>query len=249
MGVLRCEELYKSFDGNCALAEVTLALPPAGVTAIIGPNGAGKTTLINILTGFLKPNAGRCFFGKDEITSCPPHRIARLGLARTFQDLRLIQQMTVLDNVMLGRPNQRGDRLFYALFRIGVGKEEAHNREEALRVLGLVGLVEKANELAGELSYGEQKLLTLACCMATDAGTLLLDEPVSGVHPEMISRVLAFLVQLRDCGKGVIFIEHDIGIVREIADTVILMDEGKVIANGPTTEVLAQRDIMETYLG
>jgi ABC-type branched-subunit amino acid transport system ATPase component len=248
MEALRCEALEKTFGGTRALASVTLEFPTSGITAVIGPNGAGKTTLINILTGFIRPDSGRCFLGKREITRMAPHRIARLGLARTFQDLRLIQQITVLDNVMLARPNQRGERLFYALFRFGVRAEEARNREEAMRLLKFVGLEEKAAELAGELSYGEQKLLTLACCLATEAGILLLDEPVAGVHPEMALRILALLRQLRDEGKVIIFIEHDISAVRQIADVAIVMDEGKVIAQGPPSEVLERPEIMEAYL-
>jgi ABC-type branched-subunit amino acid transport system ATPase component len=177
-----------------------------------------------------------------------PHRISSLGLARTFQDLRLIQQITVLENVMLACPNQRGEHLFYALFRFGVKAEEARNREGAMRLLQFVGLAGKADELAGELSYGEQKLLTLACCMATDAGILLLDEPVSGVGPEMVPRIAELLRRLRNDGKVTIFIEHNISAVREIADVVIVMDEGKVIAQGPPEEVLGRPEIMEAYL-
>jgi ABC-type branched-subunit amino acid transport system ATPase component len=248
MGTLRCDELQKTFDGTLALAGVTLQVPSAGVTAIIGPNGAGKTTLINLLTGFMRPDLGRCFLGGRNITRLAPHRILRLGMARTFQDLRLIQQITVLDNMMLARPNQRGEKLFYALFRFGVPAEEARNCKEALRLLRFVGLEEKANELVGELSYGEQKLLTLVCCLATEARILLLDEPVSGVFPGMASRILDLLRRLRDDGKNIVFIEHDISAVRQIADVVIVMDEGKVIALGPPREVLERREIMEAYL-
>ena len=178
-----------------------------------------------------------------------PHRVARQGIARTFQDLRLIQQVTVLENAMLARPNQKGERLWYALFRIGVAAEEARNREEALRWLRFVGLEEKAHEAAGELSYGQQKLLTLACCVATEARILLLDEPVAGVHPEMIAKILGLLRELKAMGKLVVFIEHDIAAVREVADVVIVMDEGRIIAQGPPKEVLERPEIMEAYLG
>jgi branched-chain amino acid transport system ATP-binding protein len=248
MEALRCDGLHKTFDGTHALADVTLQFSSTGITAIVGPNGAGKTTLINILSGFVAPDSGRCFLGSQDITRLAPHRIARLGLARTFQDLRLIQQITVLDNVVFARPNQRGERLSYALFRFGVAEEEARNREEAIRLLRLVGLKEKQSELAGELSYGEQKLLTLACCLAIEARVLLLDEPVSGVFPEMATRILDLLCRLRDDGKQIIFIEHDICAVRQIADVVIVMDEGRVIAQGPPREVLERPGIMEAYL-
>ncbi len=172
-----------------------------------------------------------------------------MGVARTFQDLRLILQVPVIDNVMLARPNQRGERLFYALTRFGVKKEEERNRDEATRLLRFVGLEEKAGELVGELSYGQQKLLTLACCLATEARILLLDEPVAGVHPDMASRILDLLRQLRDEGKLVVFIEHDISAVRSIAEHVIVMDHGKIIAQGIPSEVLERAEILEAYLG
>lgn len=181
--VLRCEGLTKAFDGIRALADVNLQFPSSGIVAIIGPNGAGKTTLLNVLTGFLRPDAGRCFFSERETTHFPPHRIAQLGIARTFQDLRLILQVPTLENVLLARPRQRGERLLVALLRFGGAAEETRDYDEAIRLLGFVGLEEKTTELAGELSYGQQKLLTLACCLATAARILLLDEPVAGVHP------------------------------------------------------------------
>jgi ABC-type branched-subunit amino acid transport system ATPase component len=249
MNALRCEKLCKAFDGVHAVDDVTVEFPVSGITAVIGPNGAGKTTLLNILTGFLRPNSGRCLLGERETTCLPPHRIARLGVARTFQDLRLISQVSVLDNVMLARPNQRGERLIPALLRWGVVREEKANREEALRLLRFVGLETQAGELAGELSYGQQKLLTLACCLATEARVLLLDEPVAGVAPEMATQVLGLLRQLRDQGKLIVFIEHDMEAVRQVADLVIVMDDGKVIAQGPAHDVLERPEIMEAYLG
>lgn len=248
MEAIHCCGLSKSFDGLCALRDVNLKFPSSGIVAIVGPNGAGKTTLLNIFTGFLRPDAGRCFLGDCEITGLAPHRIAQLGVARTFQDLRLIQQVSVLENLMLARPDQRGERLLYALLRFGVAKEEAGNREAALRLVRLVGLEQKASEPAGELSYGEQKLLTLACCLATEARILLLDEPVAGVHPAMAARILELLRQLREQAKLIIFIEHDIGAVRQVADHVIVMDEGRVIAEGPPSDVLERPEILEAHL-
>ncbi len=244
----QCNSLGKSFDGIHALVDVNLKLPASGIVAIIGPNGAGKTTLLNVLTGFVRPDAGKAFLGERELTHLPAHKIARLGIARTFQDLRLISQVSVLENVMLSRPDQKGERLLSALFRFGVAAEEKRNGEEAMRWLKFVGLDGVKNELAGELSYGQQKLLTLACCLATDARILLLDEPVAGVHPDMAERVLGLLRQLREMGKLVVFIEHDISSVRQVADLVVVMDEGKVIAQGKPSEVLDKPEILEAYL-
>jgi neutral amino acid transport system ATP-binding protein len=247
-GVLRCEALKRAFDGVQALAGVTLRFPAGGIVAIIGPNGAGKTTLLNVLTGFLNPDLGKCFVGLRETTGLPPYRIARLGVARTFQDLRLILQVPCLDNVMLARPNQRGEALLGALFRFGVAKEEKANREVSMGLLRFAGIEKKAADLAGELSYGQQKLLALACCLATEAQILLLDEPVAGVHPDMTMRILDLLQKLKREGKLIVFIEHDIGAVRKIADHVIVMDEGKVIAEGSPNEVLERPEIMEAYV-
>lgn len=248
MAALRCEQIKRGFDGVDALNGVTLQFPGDGLTAIIGPNGAGKTTLLNILTGFLKPEAGKCFVGAVEITRLPPHRIARMGIGRTFQELRLILQLSVLDNVMLGRRNQHGETLWGSLFRFGVAKEEEQNREAAISLLRLVGVEEKALDLAGELSYGQQKLLTLACCLATEPQILLLDEPVAGVHPDMASQILELLDSLKGKGKLVVIVEHDIRAVRLIADQIIVMDEGRVIAEGAPGDVLERPEIMEAYV-
>ena len=246
--MLRCEGLSKSFDGVHALVDVHLRFPTSGIVAIIGPNGAGKTTLLHVLTGFLRPDTGRCFCGERETTHLPPHHIGRLGIARTFQDLRLILQVPVLENVLLARPTQRGERLWPALLRFGVAAEEERNRGEALQLLHFVGLEAKASDRAGELSYGQQKLLTLACCLATGAKILLLDEPVAGVHPEMVTPILELLCQLGTTGKLVVFIEHDLIAVSQIADRIIVMDEGKIIAQGPPHDVLERPEIMEAYL-
>jgi ABC-type branched-subunit amino acid transport system ATPase component len=245
---LRCAGLSKSFDGVRALAEVCLELPSSGIVAVIGPNGAGKTTLLNVLTGYVRPDAGRCFLGDAELTRLPPHQIARLGIARTFQDLRLISLISVLENVLLARPNQKGERLFRALLRFGVAEEEETNRMEALGSLRLVGLERMASDLAGTLSYGQQKLLTLACCLATEARILLLDEPVAGVHPDMVRRILDLLEGQKAMKKLVVFIEHDIAAVRQVADLVIVMDDGKVIAHGVPADVLERPEILEAYV-
>lgn len=246
---MRCQGLWKSFDGTVALADVRAEFPPTGIVAIIGPNGAGKTTLLDVLTGFLRPEAGRVFLGERELTHLPPHRIARLGIARTFQELRLISQVPVLENVMLARPSQRGERLWRALSRRGVRAEETRNREAAMHWLQFVGLADRAPAAAGELSYGQQKLLTLACCLATEARILLLDEPVAGVHPEMVERILGLLRRLRDLGRLVVFIEHDLVAVRQVADWLMVMDGGKIIAQGNPSEVLERPEILEAYVG
>lgn len=249
MNTLRCENIRKAFDGVVALDGIDLSFPLAGIVAIIGPNGAGKTTLLSIITGFLRPDAGKVILGQQEISRQSPNRVAHLGISRTFQDLRLIRRMSVLENVMLARPGQRGEGLFQGLFRFGVAAEETKNRQASLAILEFVGLEKRAQELAGELSYGQQKLLALAVCLATEATVLLLDEPVAGVHTEMAHKIASLLLDLKRKGKLVVFIEHDMDMVRDTADWVIVMDEGRIIAQGPPAEVLQQPSIMEAYIG
>lgn len=244
----RCQDLCKAFDGTDALSEVTVEFPSSGITAIIGPNGAGKTTLFNTLTGFTRPSSGSCFLGTRETTRLPPYKISQLGVARTFQDLRLITQVSALDNVMLACPNQRGERLVAALLRFRVASEESQNREEAMKTLRFVGLEGHAHELVCEMSYGQQKLVTLAVCLATGAQILLLDEPVAGVDPKMSPRILDLLNQLRAMGKLIVFIEHDISAVRQLADHLVVMDRGTIIEQGPPGKVLEMPEIMEAYL-
>jgi ABC-type branched-subunit amino acid transport system ATPase component len=240
--------LEKKFDGVPALAGLTLQLPPSGITALIGPNGAGKTTLINVLTGFEKPDSGCWYFGGRDVSALPPHEIARLGVARTFQDLRLIREMSALENVMLARPRQEGEKFWRALVGARACREEVRCREAGLAVLQRVGLVRVAGERAGDLSYGQQKLLALACCVATDARLLLLDEPIAGLDPKAASDVVDIIQRLREEGKVVIFVEHDIASVHQLADEVVVMGDGRVIAQGPASEILAKPEIMETYL-
>jgi len=247
-GELRCESLRLHFDGVCALSGVTLAFPAGKVTAIIGPNGAGKTTLLHVLTGFLRPDGGRTYLGRREISSLPPFRIAQLGVGRTFQDLRLILGISVLDNLLLAFPRQQGEGLLSALTPTSFRREERLNRQTALLLLQQLGLEGFSGQAAGTLSYGQQKLLSLACCLATGASVLLLDEPVAGVDPEMSAKILKILTDCRADGKTVVFVEHDITAVRQVADWLVVMDEGKVIAEGEPREVLRLPEIMEAYL-
>lgn len=248
MKTLSCDRVRKTFDGVRALDDLTLQFPARGIVGIVGPNGAGKTTLLNILSGFLRPDAGRCFLGGREISQLSPDRIVQLGVSRTFQDLRLVKQVPALENVMLAMPGQRGEKLFYALSRFGTTAEESRNREEALRLLRFVGLGTAASTLSGKLSYGQQKLLTIACCVATGAEILLLDEPFAGVDPQMIDHLIILLKRLSDEQRLIIFIEHNLLAVRRVAEHLIVLDEGKVIGQGPPGEVLEKQEVMEAYI-
>lgn len=248
-GRLRCERLIKTFDGVRALDAFDMEFPDAGIVAIVGPNGAGKTTLIDVICGVIRPDGGRVMLGSEELTGLCPQEVAALGIARTFQELRLIAQVPVMENVLLARPRQRGERLASALLSRRAKAEESANRSAAEAFLKAVGLEGRAVQLVRELSYGQQKLLSLACCIATEAEVLLLDEPVAGLDPNTRRDVLALLLRLRGDGRRILFIEHDMEAVRQVADQVIVMANGTVIAAGCPSEVLAQREIQERYLG
>lgn len=246
---LACFQLCKSFGGTKALIDVTLRFPSTRIIAIIGPNGAGKSTLINVITGFIKADSGECSLGQKTLTGLRPHQIAHSGIARTFQDLRLIQKLSVCENVMLAFSRQLGENPWNAVFRPKVIKQQKALRVEAERLLHMVGLEECKRQLAGALSYGQQKLLTLTACIATGAQVLIFDEPVSGVHPEMSDRILSQLRELQQIGKSIVFIEHDLAAVRAIADLVIVMDAGKVIATGAAGDILNRAEILRAYVG
>jgi ABC-type branched-subunit amino acid transport system ATPase component len=246
--MLRCEHIFKSFDGVHAVSDVSVHLDMLGVVGLIGPNGAGKTTLFNILTGFLRADSGRVWFGQTEITRLPPYRIAQLGICRSFQDLRLIRRLSVLENVLLAQPNRSGESLTGAILQAGLTRDESLRRSDAMRLLCQLDLESAANELAGEVSYGQQKLLTIACCLATGARVLLFDEPVAGVHPHVVNRILDFLRYLGSREHFIVFIEHDLAAVRKIADQVVVMDEGRVMADGKPCEVLQRPEIINAYV-
>jgi branched-chain amino acid transport system ATP-binding protein len=248
VNTLSCKDLVKYFDGSCALAGVTLGFPKSGIEAVVGPNGAGKTTLFNVLTGFIRADSGRFYLGQLDISRFPPHRIARLGIARTFQRVRVICQVTVLENVLMACPIQKGENAISAVLQLGVAFQEKQNREYAMQILNSLGLEKYMSCLAGELSYGQKKLLALACCLATEARTIILDEPVAGVHPALADVILDHLQQLRNKEILILFIEHDLNAVRQIADTVVVMDKGKIIGQGKPGELLERSEIAELFL-
>lgn len=243
------QSLSKHFNGVVALADFSCAVAEREILGLLGPNGAGKTTLFNVLTGLLAPDSGAADFNGQALIGRPVHKIANLGIARTFQNLRLIRRITVLENVLLCFKNQPGENLFNVFFRPGHCKRhEAGIRENAMELLQTAGLSEKASDLADNLSYGQQKLLSLLCCLAADAKLLLLDEPVAGIAPEMAERILAIIADLPKQGKSAIVIEHDIDALKGIAHRMIFMDAGRKICEGSPDEVLNDPRVIEAYL-
>lgn len=248
-GLLQIHGIEKNFDGVRALAEFSCSLSSGEILGLIGPNGAGKTTLFNVLSGFMAPENGKITFKAKDITGVSPNRIANLGISRTFQNLRLIRQISVLDNVMLSSREQLGERLGNIFFRWRkCSEQENTNYMEAMSLLEETGLAKKAGDPAEDLSYGQQKLLSLVCCLAAKSEVLLLDEPVAGIAPEMIEKILGIIRELPSKGKSVILIEHNLDAVMRICDRVIFMDAGTKVSEGTPEEVRNDPKVIEAYI-
>ena len=254
---IETDSLSKHFGGVVALDDVSIEFPACQVTAVIGPNGAGKTTLFNVIAGFLQPDAGTVQLATNgssvqngvTLTGRKPHEIARQGIGVLFQDIRVFGHLTALENVAVGARNQIGESPLAALFRPSRIRTQEKATLEAARVdLDFVGLADKAHVWAGNLSYGQQKLVALARLLASDAGIFLLDEPTSGIHPDMIPKLLVLIKRLaNDRGKAVIMVEHNLNVVREFGDWVYLMARGRVEVFGKPAEVLRDKSLKSMF--
>lgn len=250
MELLELQDVTRTFGGVKAVDDVSFSLAEGHITSLIGPNGAGKTTLFGLITGFLKPDAGVISYRGRRIDGLPPYRIAGMGIGRLFQDVRVFDRLTVLDNVLLARKGQRGENpVISLLFRRRVQKEEAKNLEVARSWLDFVGLGEMENALAEDLSYGQQKLLAIARLLANDADLLLLDEPTAGVNPGMVRSILDLIRRLTAEGKTVVVIEHNMSVIMEISNWVFFLDDGKLISFGLPEEILGDPAVREAYIG
>ncbi|NES67634.1 MAG: ABC transporter ATP-binding protein [Okeania sp. SIO2D1] len=247
--LLVVEGLCKHFAGVVALDDFSCVITRGEIVGLIGPNGAGKTTLFNAITGFLPLEAGTIHFQGVNLTHQSSAQIASLGIARTFQRLRLIGQISVLDNLLLAFPNQPGENLFNAVFRHQISQaQERLNREQAFHLLDEAGLADKAKVPANSLSYGQQKLLSLVCCLARDAPLLLLDEPVAGVAPHMVDQTLSIIHNLPNYSRSVIMIEHDMEAIEQVCQRLIFMDAGSKICEGSPQSVRNDSRVIEAYL-
>jgi ABC-type branched-subunit amino acid transport system ATPase component len=246
--LLEISALCKHFNGTKAVDGVSLRIERKTIVSLIGPNGAGKTTLFNVVTGFLSPDSGNVYFEGQDVSKHSVFYRARLGMGRSFQEVRVIRRLSALENVWLALPNQKGETSIGAL--LGRYKCETKQRQaEALSWLEYVGIPETANQLAGELSYGQQKLLSIACCLGIGAKLLLLDEPVAGVSPVLVKKILHLMKRLcLDHGKTILLIEHNMDAVMQISDRVIAMDEGRIIADGTPENVCESATVIEAYL-
>jgi ABC-type branched-subunit amino acid transport system ATPase component len=247
--LLSAANLWKSYDGVHALADFSVDIEAGEIVGLIGPNGAGKTTLFNVLTGFTSPNAGRATLGGANLIGRRPWTIARRGVARTFQNLRLIRSISTAHNVMLSFRDNSGEKLGNVFFRWRACRNwDRQNMSRALKLMGDFGLRDMAEVPAGALSYGQQKLLSVLCCLASDADLLLLDEPIAGIAPEMTESILAVVRELPSRGKTVILIEHNMTAIWNLCTRVVFMDAGKKVSEGPPNHVREDPRVINAYL-
>ncbi|MCU1614385.1 MAG: Amino acid/amide transporter ATP-binding protein 1, family [Frankiales bacterium] len=236
--MLELTGVKKSFGGNHVIPGLDLTLNAGEVTALIGPNGAGKTTIFNLITGFLRPDEGQVVYKGENLHGVTPEGIFRKGLVRTFQEVRVFGGITVLENVLVGR--EHGFRSWRATKR---------NTAAAMETLQLVGLDRKVHVMARDLSYAEQKFLSLARVLASDAELLLLDEPTSGLDGRSLDLVTALIPRLHEMGRTVLIIEHNLDVVRSIAERIVFLESGRVIATGTGDELFARQDLADIYFG
>jgi len=250
MTILELNNITKTFGGIRAVDSITIGFKKSKITGLIGPNGAGKTTLFNLINGFFKPDFGIIRYKNIRIDSKPPWKIAKLGIGRLFQDVRVFGKLTVLENVLLANINEMGESPFTLLLNLKeVKRQEKENIEKAKHWINFVGLSNKENSPAESLSFGQQKLLAIARLLAGNYEVLLLDEPTAGVNPALIKSILKIFLKMIEYGKTIIFIEHNMNVILEIADWVYFLDEGKVTAFGSPSDVLENPEVRKTYLG
>ncbi len=247
--ILIADGVRRTFGGLTAVDVDHLEIPKGAITALIGPNGAGKTTLFNLLTGFDKPDQGAWTFAGKSISGVPAFKVSRLGQVRTFQLTKALGLLTVLDNMKLGAKGQRGEGFFAALIPGLWRQQDSDIEERALVLLEKFKLDTKKDDYAASLSGGQRKLLEMARALMSEPSLVMLDEPMAGVNPALTQSLLEHILDLKDLGMTVLFVEHDMHVVRHIADWVVVMAEGKIVAEGDPASVMKNPAVVDAYLG
>ncbi|MEV6300270.1 ABC transporter ATP-binding protein [Actinoplanes sp. NPDC051861] len=247
--ILVADGVHRHFAGVTAVDVEHLAVERGKITALIGPNGAGKTTFFNLLTGFDRPQAGSWSFDGRPVAGLAPYRVARLGMVRTFQLTKVLGRLTVLENMLLGSSRQSGEKLSYAILPLIWKSRDRSDVARAMEILGRFKLDAKAADYAASLSGGQRKLLEMARAIMSEPTMVMLDEPMAGVNPALTQSLLHHIKDLKEQGMTVLFVEHDMHMVRNVADRVVVMAEGKIIASGAPDEVLSSTAVVDAYLG
>ena len=247
--VLVVDRVRRAFGGLTAVAVEHLEVQRGVITALIGPNGAGKTTLFNLLTGFDAADSGTWTFNGRPLAGMAAHRVARQGVVRTFQLTKALAKLSVIDNMKLGATNQRGERFWEAVLPFRWRDQEIEIEERADELLARFKLDRMRDEFAGTLSGGQRKLLEMARALMVQPQVVMLDEPMAGVNPALTQSLLGHVKQLRDDGMTVLFVEHDMDVVRDISDWVVVMALGRIIAEGPPDDIVRNQDVIDAYLG
>lgn len=242
MALLEINHLTKSFGGIHAVQDCTFEVKEGSITSLIGPNGAGKTTVFNLVTGLLSIDSGDVFFNSKKLNNLQPHQITRMGISRTFQITRDLQELTVLENMIV----QSQVKGFWDMFGIGILKEE---EERAMELLNFVGIDHLANEKSKNLSYGQKKLLEFASVLMPEPKLIMLDEPAGGVNPTLLENIIDRILQLNSKGITFLIVEHNMELVMKISDPVICMAYGTVLAEGCPNDIQNNPQVMEAYLG
>lgn len=248
--LLKIEGLSKLFYGLAALDDVSLQVERGELVGLIGPNGSGKTTLFNCVTGFLPCTKGRVIFRGEDITGWKPNQIARKGIIRTFQELRVFRRMSVLDNMVLGVQEHQDHGVLRSV--IGTGSIQAHEteaRQKATQLLEFAGMVSLKDELAGNLSYGQQKILSFLGALMPEPGIVLLDEPTAAVNPTLVEAIKDYIKLLNERGRTFVVIEHNMKVIMDICSRVIVLDHGRKIAEGSAEQIQNDPRVVEAYFG
>lgn len=250
MSLLILRNLLKTFGGLVAMNSVTFNVDEASIVGLIGPNGAGKTTTFNIITGNYRPDSGEVIFDRKDITGRPTHKIVELGIARTFQNIRLFQDMSVLENVLAGCHCRMRAGLFPSLFRTPAQRsEERQAVERAMRELAFVGLDDQYANLAGNLAYGNQRLLEIARALASEPRFLILDEPAGGMNDQETADLMLLIKAIQKRGITILLIEHDMNLVMRVCEKIVVLENGALIAEGTSAEIKRNPRVIEAYLG
>lgn len=248
--LLAVSGLVKRFDGVVAVNEVDMVVNRGELVSLIGPNGSGKTTFFNCVTGFLTPEEGRVLFKGDDITAARPDRITLKGISRTFQNVRIFPSLTTLDNLLLSvQQHQEDNILKRALRTTQIRRLEAKSTERAEFLLEKVGLVHLRHELARDLVYGQRKLLEFACALIPDPELIMLDEPAAAVSTTLVNRMKEYILELHSNGKAFLVVEHNMGVVMDISERIVVLDYGKKIAEGKPREIQENELVREAYFG